>query len=1105
MFAANDIDLGVVPLLTDADLEKLGLSLGHRKRVLHAAAALAVGGWLAAQRDATSSERSIHPGPERRQLTVMFCDLSGSTEMSTRLDPEDLREILNEYRRRCTSVIQRFDGHVAQYLGDGVLVYFGYPQASEDAADRAVFAGLEIVKATSSEFAVGPARIAKLGVRIGIATGDVVVGDQIGTGAVPESGVVGETPNLAARLQGLAEPGQVIVSDQTRRLTRRHVGWIGPRIATLKGFREPVHAWLAGTGPAASSGAVPSGGIDQFRIIGRQTELALLTDRLESARAGEGQVALLIGEAGIGKTTITRALMELAGDANCIRYQFSPFHQNTELWPFAAEVERQSAIVRSDPPAANLRRLEVWLREHDDNPAVNVALFAALMALPLPAGGELSDLTPGAIREKTLLALEANIIGATREDAVLLVFEDVHWMDPTSAELFKRLVDRVSGRRFLLLANARPEFDASWSRLAHVTALTLGRMPKRDATELIKHVAGTREIDSDVIEQLLARAQGNPLFAEELTKSVLEGYPSGERATRTSQAIPASLRDLLLERLDRLGPAKETAQAAAVIGQEFDERLLGVILDRTSSERQRDLDRLVQSQIVVRNAGEGQPVYAFRHALIQDTAYQSLLKVRRRAYHLHLAEALEGEIAPEIRDREPERMARHYAEAGVYDRAITWWQTSGVRASQRSASLEAVEQLTMALNLVREHLPEQDRPAMELPLLTALGPALMATRGWNTPEVRIVYSEALELGRATGRSAELFPAVWGRWLTAHAGGEAQIARELLRQLFDLIASRTEPDLLVQAHHAGCSTMGADGEFAESLKHMEAALAIYDLDAHRRLAMSYGGHDPCVCMQCTGALVEMIQGHTARSHRLSQEARLLASRVGHVPTTAHAQWYAAELCQILNEPARATEFADKVLVFAAEKGLAQYAAWAKMIRGWALASAGRFDQGLAETEEGLTTLRPTGVLYHIPHRLGMRAQTYALAGRPQQALDAIEEALASVEQTDERWYESELLRIKAEMLAKAPIENFRSAEACLEQAIATAAGRGALLWEARARIDLARLLASAPAGGRRVQRDRAPAGVAHRHRFAGARPCGSTPRAARSRRVRPGSR
>jgi predicted ATPase len=645
----------------------------------------------------------------------------------------------------------------------------------------------------------------------------------------------------------------------------------------------------------------------------------------------------------------------------------------------------------------------------------------------------------------------------------MLVFEDTHWIDPTSAELLNRLIDRLDNSRFLLIVNARPEFEPPWARLPHVTVLTVNRMPNRDAARLVEQTAAPHKLPAKVVEQLLSRGQGNALFLQELTKTVVDQLGrSASEAGRFEQiihTIPATLRDLLMERLDRLGAAKLAAQAAAVIGQDFDERLLSAIVDDPQADLADNLDRLVEAQIVVAKSGENGTGYAFRHALIQEAAYQSLLKDRRREYHRRIAESLERGVVPETSDSEPERVAQHYAEAGIVDRAIDGWLRSGVHAAQRSANLEAVEQLGKALKLVREEAPAvTQRAEKELSILIALGPALMATRGWDAPEVRDVYEAASRLARETGNALEMFPAVWGRWLTAHAGGEAERARQLLRELFDLVRGHEASDLLLQAHHAATSTMGTEAEFEKSLEHMQAVIALYDPDTHRRQAMRYGGHDPNVCTHCIGAFVEMIMGRARRSRELSEASFALAANVDHAPSLAHARWYRAELCQMLDQAAPAAELAEAVLAVAVDKGLSQYVAWAKMMRGWALASRGDVDRGLGETEEGLAALRQTGVLYHWPHRLGMRAQSYAAADRFAAAIDAIDEAISSVPQTGEKWYAAELWRIKASILTASPAPDLAAAESCLAQSIALADRQGARLWEARSRIDMALLLA-----------------------------------------------
>jgi class 3 adenylate cyclase/predicted ATPase len=1053
VFAANDIDLDVVRLLSETDLEKLGLSLGQRKRFLKAAAALDEPTKTSAQ----PSEAPTRGEPERRQLTVMFCDLVGSTDLSAQLDPEDLRDIIGRYQNACAAVIHDVEGHVAKYMGDGILAYFGYPRAHEDDADRAVHAGLRIVEAVAKLEVVSVTEAKPLlAVRIGIATGEVVVGDMLAADSSREAAVTGETPNRAARLQGAAAPNQVLVGDRTRQLTRRGFDWSGPLTLTLKGFDQPVRAWRVG-GERSQPLAAKS-----TRLIGRRSELALIAERLDAARSGDGQVVLLVGEAGIGKSRLTAAFLEQVGDqALRLQYFCSPFHSSSELKPFADQIEREAGIVRTDSTADNLNRVAAWLARYDENSELGVALCAGLLSLRGTADERLADLAPRAIRAKTLDLLEEHLLRLERRGPLVLVFEDLHWIDPTSAELLRRLTERVHAHRVLILANARPEFDAPWMRPPRAVVITLSRFAHRDAAALIEEAAGGRKLPPELVQQLLARGQGSPLFIEELTKSVTEALTERNAGSGldldTIRAIPVSLRDSLMARLDRLGSAKEIAQVCAVIGHDFDERLLPALIEPPGRDFKPELERLIEAQIIQRKPGEASS-YLFRHALIQEAAYQSLLRMKRRDYHRKIAESLERGIAPELSEREPERVAFQYAEAALFDRAVQCWHRAATRAAERSANIEAVNLLREALNVARLHFSGEERTRQELPLLIALGPCLMATEGWNAPEVRSVYEAAIRLAHESGRAAETFPAIWGRWLTAHAGGEAESARELLRQLFDVIGDGGDAHLALQAHHAGASTMCTDGELAATLKHVEATLALYDLRTHRHEAMRYGGHDPCVCTQCIGALAEMMLGHTARAHALSHAAQALAIKVDHAPSVAHGQWYRVELCQILDDPISTTELADNVLKIGVDKGMSLYVAWATMARGWARAKGGDRDRGLGEMEDGVAALRATGVVYHLPHRLGMRAQTLALAGRQAAAIEAIEEAVASVEATGERWYEAEILRLKALLVAAAPAADFRAAERCLEQAIATASRQSARLWESRARLDLALLLA-----------------------------------------------
>ena len=1007
------------------------------------------GGPLRAESETGVAPAAASDG-ERRQLTVMFCDLVGSTALASAVDPEDMREIVRAYQQACAAVVARFDGHVAQYLGDGLLVYFGYPQAHEDDPSRGVRAALGIVET------VGPLN---LSVRVAVHTGMVVVG-AVGSTAKPEQLALGDVPNLAARLQALAEPGTVVVSDATHRLTERGFRWRSLGTQSLKGFPRPLAVWQVtgeATGPEHARGAPARA---MAPLIGREAELSLLHRRWDQAARGDGQVVILTGEPGIGKSRIAESFLDQARvpASATLRFFCSSYHQHSALHPFVATIANAAAISADAPVADKLDKLEEWLVRLGDDPQT-VALFAALLSIPFESRYPPLELTPAALRDKTFGAIDDLVIRAAAAAPTVLVVEDVHWIDPSSASLLERLVDRMPTLRALLLVTARPEFTATWTRLPHVTHLTLNHLARRETAELITHVAGAGVLAPALMEQIVERAAGIPLYVEEITKAAIESdtEQGGGGSERRLHVIPATLRDSLMGRLDRLGRAKEIAQAAAVIGREFDEELLSAITDLPADVRHEGLERLRRAQLVGARAQSARTVQYFRHALIQEAAYHSLLNATRRRYHLRIAETLERRFA-EGTHGEPETIAHHFTEAGANDRAIPYWHRAGQRAAQRSANLEAVEHLRTSLALLAKQ-PSGERAGQELSVLITLGPALMATRGWDAPEVRAAYSRALELAEETGRSADLFPAVWGRWLVAHAGGEAQLARDLLGQLFALLQDRDDRSLLLQAHHAAGSSMCSDGELAKTIEHVDAGVALYRLETDREHALVYGGHDPCVCAQSIGALTELVRGNLRRSQELSDAALALAARVGHVPSVAHADVYRAELNHILREPREAAARSQRVFEIASEKGIAHYKAWALMMLGWARVMHGDVEAGIGTVEEGVTALRTTGIRYHLPHRLTVRAEALLAAGRTGAALDAIDEAIEAVARTGDVWYESEVLRVKAEILVSRATPDVAAAQAYLDQALALARARGARFWELRAASALAKLLAA----------------------------------------------
>jgi class 3 adenylate cyclase/predicted ATPase len=1062
----NAIDAEVMADLTDADLEKLGVLLGHRKRLLKAIADLRAGAAEPSRIPETPADVRSEAGKateaERRHLTVMFVDLVGSTELAARLDPEDLGAVIRAYRACCAEVVSRWEGHVAKYMGDGALTYFGWPIAHEDDAERAVQAGLELAHAVAGLQAGTGARLAA---RVGIATGLVVVGELTGSGEAQERSVVGETPNLAARLQALAQPDSVAIAASTRRLVGGLFDLAELGQHALKGLAEPVRAWrVLGRSRIAGRFEVrEAAGLTP--LVGREGELTLLLRRWEQARDGEGQVVLLSGEAGIGKSRLVRAIRERLGHDEPythLSHFCSPFHQTSALHPVIGLLERGAGYARDDPPERKLEKLEALLGRATENVAAVAPLIAALLAIPPGDRYPPTDLSPQQQKERTFQALVDQLAGLAARQPVLSVYEDAQWSDPTTLELLEQVIDRAQRLPVLAIITFRPEFTPPWRGRAHITSLALNRLSRKQGAAMVAEVTGGRALPAAVLEEIVSKTDGVPLFVEELTKTVLESgllTSAGQHYTLAGPlpplAIPATLQDSLLARLDRLAPVKEVAQIGAAIGREFSYELLAAVTPLADNELRDALGQLVEAELVFRQGTPPQATYSFKHALVRDVAYETMLKSRRQQLHGRIAGVLR-ERFPEAVEGKPEVMARHCAEAGLAQEAIHYLTKAGRQALDRSANAEAVEHLSKGLALLETLPAGRERDAGELDLLVALGPPLVATKGFTDPEVEKIYLGARKLCQGLGNTTQLVPVLVGLANIHLLRAELQQARELGEECLTLAQHHDDPGVRMAAHRMLGSTLHFLGEFPEARAQLEQANALRERYQRRFDASLYLISGSRVYCRSIYARVLWALGYPEQALRASDEALRLAAETSHSHTLAQALSLAAAFHLDRRDVQRTECLARDAVALATEHGFAYWRATGCLWWGWALVQRRDIENGLAQIQQSLAQFRARGDVQTIPHALTVLAAVHGQVGEPQKGLEALSEALGMLERTNERRREAEVRRLEGELLLSLPGQPRGKAEACFERALAVARQQSARMWELRAATSLARL-------------------------------------------------
>jgi class 3 adenylate cyclase/predicted ATPase len=1067
-FRANEITEEVLPRLTAEDLKELGVNaLQHRRMLLDAISTLhADAKAKTLPPDALPTiETSTKDTAERRQVTVMFFDLVGSTALSARMDPEDLREVISAYQKCVAEIAQRLGGFVAKYMGDGVLVYFGYPQAHEDDAERAVRAGLEVIAAVAALKS-----LASLQTRVGIATGLVVVGDLIGTGSAQEQAVVGETPNLAARLQSVAEPNTVVIAEATRKLlgNRFELEDLGPK--DLKGIAGPARAWVALRVSSAEGRfeALHAGGLTA--LVGRDEELELLLRRWSKANTGEGQVVLLSGEAGIGKSRLTAALLErLSGEPQTrVRYFCSPQHTDSAFYPIIGRMERAAGFIHEDTPRDKLNKLDLMLARNATS-LEDASLLAEMLSLPNDGRYPALDLTSQQRRDRTLDALTAQLMSLTRHHPVLMILEDAHWSDPSTREMLDRTVKRVESLRVLFVVTFRAEFEPTWIGQSHVTTLGINRLTRREVDAMIDNLASEQPIATNIRQDIIERTDGVPLFVEEMTKAVLEVEGAGAAPQTVAadpspaRAVPASLHASLMARLDRLGSAKEIAQIGAAIGREFSHALLGAVLRKPEAELGAALDRLVAAGLMFRRGVPPHATYLFKHALLQDAAYGTLLREPRRAVHARIAEALETQFT-QIAENQPELLARHCTEAGLIEKAANFWGQAGQRSLARSALFEAGEQFTRALDQIAT-LPSTPALRRErITLQVAFITPLMYVKGWAASETKAAVEEAhllLEQAETLGEPPEdpllLFSVLFGFCAAKIMAFDGDVSRDLAGQFLALAKKQRGTFPLVLGHNFLGASLALRGDIAEGRAHLDQGIALYDPGEHRPLAARFGREDPRVASLFFRSKALWVLGYPEAALLDIDQALKDAREIG---SAASLLWAIAASFFIVDgycgNYATANARVDELVTLANEKDAAFAKAFGMLGRGWLLGLSGRALDAVQMITSWIAAWRSTGTTQFLPSWLSYLAAAHADLGQFDDAWRCMGEAMSVIETAKERWFEAEANRIAGEVARMSPERGAAKAERYFERALTVARQQHAKSWELRAAMSMARL-------------------------------------------------
>jgi len=1033
----NDIDFEILPELAESDFEKLGISLGHRRKLLRAIAAL-----KSVQNKSEAAPFMPEKEAERRQITVLFSDLVGSTALANEIDPEEMSALIRRYQDACAGAIAASDGFIAKFMGDGVLAYFGYPQAQEDAAERSVYAALAIID--SLKQLKGPNGQA-LESRVGIATGIVVVGDIIGRGVAREHSIVGETPNLAARLQAVAEPNSVLVSQSTYHLLGRQFDYESLGEKSLKGFAKPVKVWRVLREAVVASRFAAGRAAKAGPFIGRVQEMGLLLDKWRLAKKGEGQAIFLSGEPGMGKSRMVDVLRErIAADSYYhLICQCSPYYTNSALHPVIRQFERSAGFTLEDSAATKLEKLEALLSATDNLNDTTAILLAELLSIPLDGRYPPLNLSPSQRRAGTIAAIVHQLTRLAEQKPVLFVLEDAHWIDPTTQELITRVIDGIASTRVLVLVTARPEFSSPWTDRDHVTSLALSRLDKTQCNELVIGVATAYALAPAVVEDIVAKTDGVPLFIEELTKAV------SESATPDRAAVPATLHDSLMARLDRLGPAKEIAQVAAVIGQQFSYELLKMVSPASADQVATGVARLVDAGLAFPQNRATERSYSFKHALLRDVAYDNLLRARRQQIHQRVGRALEKHFSA-VAESEPELLAYHFSQAGLADLACTYYERAGDRAADHSNFSEAGAHFNAGLAEIGKLAEGQDRSRRELAVLLKLGPALGVM---HSPEVEEVYGRAHRVAKKLSDETGLFKATWGLWDSATTDSNLVKARDRAQELVTLGQHSTDPDLLLEAFHCRWSTAWFRGDVATALKYSREGIERYDPTRDSWMGPVFGGHDPGVCAHSCLANALCLSGILRESESCSDRALSLAETLKHPHSVALALLTGIIIHQLAGDNEAVYRLAQRLIELADKYNFPPQRAHALILSGWVRAVGQDSAAGLEQMEAEFPRAVGWGIFSRYYAML--LAEARLKFGKLSDVLSMLRWALDSVTELGIGFCVPELYRLKGVCLLQLDSTNEKAAMGSLQMALDVAKQQKATLFELKAAIDLAK--------------------------------------------------